>query len=198
MSSEQQAPSAPSQPPRARRGAARPDPASLLQGLERLREVVHQRLDRIESMAKDGATALPADPSDRERELRRKIVELEERQARIVAEAKRKEQEWLSGLEQLENERRLITEAWERLERERIDGAGSGPGHPAQRNTNAHGNANTNANGNGNHHAASPEPVFRPAVAPESNDVITHAILRQFQALRSDVRRNAGGRRPQR
>lgn len=188
MSSEHPAPSGTPQTSRSRRGTSRPDPATLLQGLDRLREFVHQRLDRIETIARDRGAALPAEPSEREKELRRRIAELEDRQTRLVAEARRREQEWETDLEQLENDRRLLTEAWERLERERIDGAGPGAGQPAQR----------SATAAPNHHASSPPPVFRPAVSPESNDVITHAILQQFQALRSDVRRNANGRRPHR
>jgi hypothetical protein len=143
-------------------------------------------------MALERDPAASGDPSERERELRRRIAELEERQARLVAESKRREQEFESGMEKLENDRRLITEAWERLECERIDGAGAGPGRPAPRPPGA------NPNPAPSHHPQPASPVFRPAVTPESNDVITHAILRQFQALRSDVRRNASGRRPDR
>jgi hypothetical protein len=166
---------------RARRGANRPDPAPLLQGLDRLREAVHQRLDRLEALALERGETPPANPTEREQELRRKVADLEDRQARLVAEAKRREKEWEAGMEQLESDRRMIAEAWERLERERIDGTASAQAVPR---------------------AAAPRPqpapVFRPAVTAESNDVITHAILQQFQALRGDVRRNANGRRPHR
>jgi hypothetical protein len=158
----------------------------VLQGLDRLRDFVHQRLDWIESLAQERAAAGPADPSERENELRRRLVELEDRYARVVAEAKRKEREWESGLETLENDRRLIAEAWDRLERERVDGAVGTPGQPAPRP--ASGSVPPRNN------PGAPPKSFRPAVTPESNDVITHAILRQFQALRSDVRRNANGR----
>jgi hypothetical protein len=67
---------------------------------------------------------------------------------------------------------------------------GAGGGHPAPH---AHG-----ASPALHHQVPAATPVFRPVVTPESNDVITHAILSQFQALRSDVRRSANGRLPQR
>jgi hypothetical protein len=155
----------------------------LHQGLERLRDLVHQRLDRIEAMARERGDDPAHEPSQRELELRNRIAELEERQARIVAEARRMEQEWHAGMEKIEHDRRLLAEAWERLERERIDGVG----HPAE----APGPKPT-------HPSPSPSPSFRPTVAPQSNDVVTHAVLKQFQALRSDVRKNANGRHPHR
>src|SRR3954452_18547620 len=95
--------------PRSRRGGARPDPFPLLQGLDRIRDFVHQRLDRIEALSQErsSSSAPPADPSEREQELRRRLVEAEERQGRIVAEARRREQEWVTGLEEIENDRKL-------------------------------------------------------------------------------------------
>jgi len=149
---------------------------------------VHQRLERIEAMTAERASAPPADPSEREQDLRRRLAEAEERQGRIVAEAKRREHEWDNGLEQLESDRKLLAEAWERLERERVDGPHSGAAQA--------------------HRPAGPQPraaaqpqaaeAFRPVAATEANDGVTHGILQQCQALRSDVRRNANGRRPRR
>jgi hypothetical protein len=188
MSSDQATTAGSAQASRPRRAPARPDPLGLIQGLDRLREVLHQRLDRIETMALERGDAPAADPTAREQELCRRIAELEERHTRLVAEAKRREQEWQNNLEQLENDRQLLAEAWARIERERIEHAGTGSG---------------TGTGSGSGHAAStpaaaPTPVFRPAVTGDPDDVISHAILRQFQALRSDVRRNATGRRPHR
>ena len=185
MSSDPPTSSSSTQPPGSRGEAARPDLRPLHQGLERFRDLVHQQLDRIEAMALARGDDPSPDPSQRELELRKTIAELEERQARLIIEARRMEQEWQAGMEKIENDRRLLAEAWDRLESERIDGGGPAteaprPGaspSPAQ---------------------ASPVPVFRPVVAPQSNDVVTHAVLSQFQALRSDVRRNANGRRPPR
>lgn len=173
---------------RPRRAPARPDPHGLIQGLDRLREVLHQRLDRIETLALERGEAPAADPTAREQELRRRIAELEERQTRLVAEAKRREQEWQNNMAQLENDRKLLAEAWARIERERIEHAGSGAGAGVGAGSGRAASAP----------AAPAAPVFRPAVADGTDDVISHAILRQFQALRSDVRRNANGRRPHR
>ncbi|WP_406694950.1 hypothetical protein V5E97_28300 [Singulisphaera sp. Ch08] len=173
------------QPPRPRGGTARPDLRPLHQGLERFRDLVHQQLDRIEAMAleRNDTPSSHPDPSQRELELRKKIAELEERQARLVTEARRMEQEWQTGMEKIENDRRLLAEAWDRLERERIDGGVGTTDAPKPSSSPVHDSSAT---------------VFRPVVAPESNDVVTHTVLSQFQALRSDVRRNANGRRPHR
>jgi hypothetical protein len=181
MTSDPPTSSGSSQPPRPRGEAARPDPRPLHQGLERLRDLVHQRLDRIEAMARERGDDPAHEPSQRELELRNRIAELEERQARIVAEARRMEQEWHAGMEKIENDRRLLAEAWERLERERIDGVAPSAEAPGPRPP-----------------QAPAAPTFRPTVAPQSNDVVTHAVLKQFQALRSDVRKNTNGHRPHR
>src|SRR5262245_41720244 len=124
MTSEFTTPSGTPQPSRPRRGGTRPDQFPVIQGLDRLRDFVHQRLDRIEAMTVEriASPLASADPTEREQELRKRLGEAEERQGRIVAEAKRREQEWESGLEQIENDRKLLAEAWERLERDRIDG----------------------------------------------------------------------------
>ena len=45
------------QPPRPRRGGARPDPFPLLQGLDRIRDFVHQRLDRIEALSQERSSS---------------------------------------------------------------------------------------------------------------------------------------------
>jgi hypothetical protein len=80
------------------------------------------------------------------------------------------------ALERLEHDRRQLAEAWERLERERVAAIAGG-------------------------HAVAPvAPVAGPPAAPRPEaagpDPVERAILRQFQALRHDVRRNAVGRHP--
>jgi hypothetical protein len=164
------------------RGPARPDPLPLLQGLERIRDTLRQRLDRLEAMVHERAAAPGAEPSVREFELRKRIGELEERQRMLVSEARRREQEHDAAMAKLEDDRRLLADAWDRLEQERTGCAA----HPAAQ---------------VNHHppaAPPPKPVFRPVVANETDDAVAQAILKQFQALRSDVRRNASGRRTRR
>ncbi|AGA27687.1 hypothetical protein [Singulisphaera acidiphila] len=169
------------QPPSPKGEASRPDLRPLHQGLERFRAFVHQQLDRIEAMVLERDDAPPPDSSRRELELRKTIAELEERQARLVTEATRMEQEWQAGMEKIENDRRLLADAWDRLERERIDG----------------GSSSTEAMRPSPAALAPPSAGFRPAVASSSNDGVTHTVLSQFQTLRSDVRRNAKERRPQ-
>lgn len=99
--------------------------------------------------------------------------------ARVEAlEAERDE-----AFERLEHDRRQLAEAWERLERERVAAlaAGRGAAAPAP----AVGPPTP---------AAEPRPAPRPAA--DGPDPVEQAILRQFQALRHDVRRNAVGRHP--
>jgi hypothetical protein len=164
----------------ARRRPARPEATPLVQGLEALRG----RLDRIEALAIERADAAPpGEPSEAERALRQKVAELEERLGRAQAEARRRDQEWKAALEQLEGDRKLLAEAWERLERERIDAAGAPAAAPRP-------------------YAPHPAPAVpvaaRPAVTTEADEAVAHAVLKQFQALRGDVRRNGAGRHPRR
>ena len=122
-----------SRAPRPRRAAARAEPGDLLRGLEKLREALRERLDALERLARE-RPELQAEPRDRlngddfddvggdeapegsprERDLMQTIRELEERQARLVADARRREHEWLTAMEQVENDRQLLAEAWER------------------------------------------------------------------------------------
>ena len=158
---------------------ARPDTATLIQGLDRLRDGLIQRLERIESIAVEQARLLDQDSSEREDYLRDRVSVLEAAQARRQAEAKRREQEWLAVLQQLEADRRLLAEAWERLESQQLEtghGPPSAPVAPVER-------------------AAVERPVVhrQPNNDPD-DDPVTRAILRQFQALKGDVRRNAKGR----
>lgn len=171
----------------------RADLRPLHQGLERFRTFVHEQLDRIEALALDRGDASATGPSPREFELRKTIAALEERQARLVIEAKRMEQEWQTGMAKIENDRRLLAEAWDRLERERIEAGGTSAESPR---SNSHPGSTLHANpGQASGAGLAPaSPVFRPVVTPASNDVVTQAVLSQFQALRSDVRRNAKGR----
>jgi hypothetical protein len=161
----------------------------LIQGLERLRDCVEQRLVRLEALARervDGAAALPApvgEPAALEQRLQQQIAEYQEAQSRLRALAERREQEWKTALEQLEGDRKLLAEAWERLERERIDGIAAAPAQSAGRSPQVE------------RGHASPSRV-RPDLAEGGNDLVAHAILRQFQTLRNDVRRNARQRGP--
>jgi TolA-binding protein len=165
----------------ARRRPARPEAASLVQGLEALRG----RVDLVEALAIErAASASTGETPERERALQQKVAELEETLGRAQAEARRRDQEWKAAIEQLEGDRKLLAEAWERLERERVDAAGAPAAAPRP-------------------YAPRPAPTPAPAAAratvtTEADEAVAHAILQQFQALRGDVRSHGGGRRPRR
>lgn len=171
-----------------RRRDSRPDSNPLVEGLERLRECFEQRLGRLEALACDRASRPVAATSDLEQDLVRRIAEHEEAQARLGAQADRREQEWRASLEQIEGDRRLLAEAWERLERERIEGTTTATAATTAAQDQGRSAANERAR------AAPVRP--RPDQADPANDSVTHAILQQFHALRNDVRRNARQRGP--
>lgn len=163
--------------PEPKRKIARVDANTLIQGLERVRECFEQRLGRLEAAARERTVQPVADRSELEQTLEQRIHEYEEAQLGLRAQVERHDQEWRTALEQLEGDRALLAESWERLERERIEGSAATP------------------------HAASRVPVAdrskappvrpRPDPAGPDDDHVAHAILKQFQVLRNDVRRNA-------
>jgi hypothetical protein len=162
-----------------------PPPAltTLVRGLDDLRDALHRRLEHIEALAVAAEHARAIRPGEgsagREQALRERVATLEASQARMVAEVRRREQEWEEQQARLEHDRRLLADAWDRLEREQIavrsESRGARPAAPvppaAYRDP-----------------AANPAPVPRPAEPP---DVVSREILSQFQALKNDVRRNA-------
>ncbi|MFO0907588.1 MAG: hypothetical protein U0794_04370 [Isosphaeraceae bacterium] len=165
--------------PRTRR-AGRTDPASLVEGLERLRDSIFLRLEQLEALVEENAALAGLDPSDREQALRERVALLEAAQARLMAEVKRREQEWQELLTQLEDDRRLLAEAWEKVERAQLEVQPATPAQPVRPVPMAVGE-----------HAA-PQ-GYRPPVSTPPDDLTTREILRQFQALKNDVRRSAGG-----
>ncbi|MDR3632953.1 MAG: hypothetical protein P4L84_03900 [Isosphaeraceae bacterium] len=171
----------------------RQETAALAGGLERIRATVLERLDKVETALRERASRAPVEESqlsERDSELRRRAAELQQRQTelqqrtaeleeaqrRLRAERDRWENERATLLEQLEHDRILLAEAWERLEREKLEHP-DGPSAPSR-------NANTER---------VPARVARPVVASDDENPVAQAILRQFQAVRRDVRRNANG-----
>jgi DNA repair exonuclease SbcCD ATPase subunit len=152
--------------------------------LGRLRDLIQKRLDQIEALAREylesTATRDGVETSEQEQALLRRIAELEEANQRIRTQAERHEQDWQKAFEQLEEDRKLLADAWERLERERIEGHVE-PGHAR-----------------GARPALSDRPAA-PKVRSETSgtpdDSVTQAILQQFHRLRSDVRRTANQRK---
>jgi len=161
-------------------GAGRPDPTALAQTLERLREELLQRLAVVESVAMEHVALSGYDPSEREQILRERASTLEASLSRIQAELKRRELEWEEQLESLQHDRKLITQAWERLEEEQIQAGTPASVSPREAPP--------------PDRAATTSATYRPPTPDESNDQVTKAILKQFQALQGDVRRNAKGR----
>lgn len=163
--------------PDPKRKISRLEANTLIQGLERVRECFEERLGRLEAAARQRTAEPVADRSELEQVLQQRINDYEEAQLRLRTQAERREQEWLAALEQLEGDRVLLAQSWERLERERIESVAAPPSAAnrfpiAERSTSA--------------------PVRpRPEPADAANDQVAHAILKQFQALRNDVRRNS-------
>ena len=173
-----------SERPNERPDATRPCPArnrvALIKGLDRLRDGLLQKLEKIEALAAEQTDQLRQDSSEREQALRERLFVLEASQARLQAEARRREQDWQVMMQQLEADRRLITEAWDRLEQQRIELA---PDHSSPR-----------PPGSRRRPRKPVVPASRQAEVDPASDLVTRSILEQFQALRNDVRRNARGR----
>jgi hypothetical protein len=175
--------------------SAHPAPSALIQRLQWLRERVLERLDSLESLARARSASTPSagESSELEQALERKRADLEETERRLRAQAERQEQEWSASLTQLEADRRLLAEAWERVERERVACfSASEPHH------------HNHPQGQGPLRGA---PTARPhtgtlvtarSADPDPNHPVAQEILRQFQTLCSDVRRNAEDHRDSR
>jgi hypothetical protein len=98
-----------------------------------------------------------------------------------MAEAKRREQEWQSVMKEIEADRRLLAEAWDNVERERI----AGPANPTSQQP-----AGPDAPLATLPETPEPAPT-RPRPPGDPDDHVTQSILWQFRTLKSDVRRNA-------
>ncbi|WP_152049625.1 hypothetical protein [Tautonia marina] len=138
------------------------DPATLTAAMDRIRSHVHHWLDRLEALA--DATSDIDHATEQER-------------AALQAEIERHQREWEAQVEALDHDRRLLAEAWERLEHEQIAALSLPrsqvePSRPLR--------------------PPAPPPVAGPSA--ERDDMVDQAILRQFEALRRDVRRTAESR----
>jgi hypothetical protein len=170
---------------RPRRAQARSEGEPLAQVLERLRDGLLERLERVEALAAEQTAMLDADSSDRERALRERLSVLEAAHARVVAEARRREQEWQEVVQQLQTDRALLAEAWERVEQIQIQYEPRADPVPQP--------ATVAAPGPPQPQVPVVAAVAR-APADDGDDPVTRAILRQFQALSQDVRRNSRGK----
>jgi hypothetical protein len=155
-----------------------PSPSGWIRDLEELRRKVLARLQLIE----DQALRRPAgrgESARMEEGFHRKLEDLERERARLLQDADRKETSWKERLTQIEDDRKLLADAWQRIERERIDAAGMGG--PARRPVEA----------SPPRPAAEPgrSDVTDPARAAGTVNPVAESILRQFQTLCQDVRR---------
>ena len=96
-------------------------PAGLIHNLEELRSCVLRRLESIEALARRCSGVPSAEIARTEQMLRQRIDELELERSRARSELVSEDPSDKQLLTQLENDRKLLAEAWERLERERID-----------------------------------------------------------------------------
>jgi hypothetical protein len=165
---------------------ARSRPGLLVRELEDLRDRVLQKLDSIEGLARSRGGAGSAEIARLEQTLKQRLEALEVERRRLRSGAEQGEASWKQMLGQLESDRRLLSEAWERLERERIELAGSATtGHHRSRPTDSHVSPSS---------PAPPPAAHRTAPAADAANPVAEKILRQFQALCSDVRRTSEAR----
>jgi hypothetical protein len=167
-----------------------------IQKLHRLREWVIERLNALETLARQGPTPAPmaGEVAELERALERKLSDLKETEQRLCAQAERREKEWSASLVQLEADRRLLADAGERMERERIEYLGTEKRDHLPL-----------AQSHGPRRVA-PATLPKAAVVQTrsaaddsgSNNPFAQEILRQFQSLCGDVRRSAEHRRESR
>jgi hypothetical protein len=167
---------------------ARLRPGTLLHDLEELRDCVLQKLDSIEGLARRRAGAASAEITRLEQTLKQRIEELEIERGRLRSGVDQEQSNWKQLLGQLESDRQLLAEAWERLERERIEVVGAGIASGSHRARPAEGSVP--------HVSPTPPPSVAPRApaGAESGNPVAETILRQFQALCSDVRRTADTR----
>jgi len=165
------------------------DAVELIRGLERLRGALLRRLDRLEAAAaadSSRASDPPRGPDPaavaRDRDLRERAAALVAAEARAADRQRDRDREWDEQLDRLDADRRLLAEAWERLERREVEA----PAHAR-----AHAHAHHPGTDPEPPKARPPSPAPVPAGDPGADDPVALAILRQFQALKSDVRRNA-------
>ena len=156
-------------------------PSGLIHNLEELRSSVLRRLESIEALARRCSGVPSVEITRTEQMLRQRIDELELERSRSLADLVGEDPSGRQLLTQLENDRQLLAEAWERLERERIDAIAAGSvarsALPARHPHPAEGLAMHGS------------PAQRLTATPETANPVAESILRQFQTLCSDVRR---------
>ena len=165
-----------------------PSSPSLAHDLEALRDSVLLRLETIEELARRRHGNWSAEITRLEQALKERTEELEQERSSHAANSDDDDQGWRRMLSRLESDRKLLTEAWERLERERVDAVSAG--------ATVRGSAQVHhPRGSESQPAQSPQSQ-RPAAAAtlETANPVAETILRQFQTLCKDVRRTTEAR----
>ncbi len=168
--------------------------AWLIQDLEWVRELVLERLSSIETLARQRPALKPPgrDIAELEDSYKKKSDELEETQRRLLEQAEREQQDWNASMSQLEDDRRLLAEAWARVEQERIESMGAPHESTA---FHSHDQNSQAAASSGLPHTALAIPIRSAGSDSVPGNPVAQAILQQFQTLCSDVRQSARGRR---
>jgi hypothetical protein len=179
---------------------ARPRPApehsafaSLIQDLVWLRELVLERLTSIETLAAERPASAPSaqERTALEESFKMRSDELEETRRRLHEQAEREKRDWSASLSQLEEDRRFLAEAWERVEQARIDSS-SAP-RPSLL-LHSQGQDPQTAGSNGQSRTGASIPIRSAGGDSDPHNPVNQAILQQFQLLCSDARHSARGR----
>ncbi len=165
-----------------------PSSPSLAHDLEALRDSVLLRLETIEDLARRRSGNWAAEIDRLEQALKERTDELEQERSHYSANTNGDELSWRRMLSRLESDRKLLTEAWERLERERIDTVSAG--------ATVRGSAQVHHSRGGESQPAQSPQAQRTAAAAtvETGNPVAETILRQFQTLCQDVRRTTEAR----
>jgi len=196
MMNDLRRPETSSRDPEARpRSAPKPSAyAWLIQDLEWVRELVLERLNSIETLARERPASAPPgrEIAELEDAFKKKSDELDETRRRLQEQAEQEKQDWNASLSLLEDDRRLLAAAWERVEQERIDSMSVPQENPARH---SQGQDRQTTTSTGLPHAALSIPIRSAGSDSDPCNPVAQAILRQFQTLCRDVRQSARGRR---
>ncbi len=185
----------PGSSPQGPEGGPRPAPersayASLIQDLVWLRELVLARLTSIETLAAT-RPAFARELTVLEKSFRMRSDEVEEARRRLQEQAEREKRDWSASLSQLEEDRRLLAEAWERVEQARIESPSEPHSNPS---LHSQGQGPQTAGANGQPRSVASSPIRSAEADSEPHNPVNQAILQQFQLLCSDARHSAKGR----
>jgi hypothetical protein len=170
---------------------------SLIQDLVRFRQFVLERLTTIEQLAvKRAASGSGAtDRAAMEEALQKRSDELEAIRRELEDQAEREKRDWNASVAQIEEDRSLLAEAWERVEQARIETLST----PRTNHSLHSPGPNPQTPGSPAWSRAGASAPIRPNKTESNADnPIDQSIQLQFQTLYDDVRQSAGRRRPAR